>query len=97
MQLAQANSAGIRIVANHKGYDGLTPLNERELLIQIPDEKLFYIRTDDNSFFELNSQYAAKEIRAYLVAYNGTVLAGCFSDFVPVKLGKVTLRGIDCV
>ncbi len=95
--LAHANPMNINIIAIHKGHDGLTPLSERKLFIQIPVEGAFYVKTDDKSVFELSSQYAKREIRAYLVAYNGAVLAGCFSDFVPVKLGKVTLRGIDCV
>lgn len=92
-----AFSGRVKITAYHDGSKGLEKLYSRVLLLQIPAESFFKVKTDANAVFELSDIYAEKEVRAYLINFDGKILAGCFSDFTPVKLGKITLKGIDCL
>lgn len=97
LYITSTSAETIPIVAYHKNHEGINKLINRDLFIQIPGESFFYTNTDASGIFNLSDLYATKELRAYLVKLDGTILAGCFSDFVPVKIGQVILKGIDCL
>lgn len=99
--------ADIQIIATHRGHDGLTTLTDRMLSLQIADSNGNNTRlnrtTDAYGIFAIPDKYQQATVRAYLRdEETGTIIAGCFSDFVLVipaekgKIAEVSLKGIDC-
>ena len=99
LPIASSGSA-FKVTAFHRGYTGITKLTNQTLFLQITPNDHFYVDTNSKAGFELSSAYAGKEMRAYLVHKIGdeqTVVAGCFSAFVPVESGEVSLKGVSCL
>lgn len=95
-----ASAEPLKINTFHRGIAGTTKLSNQILFLQIPPNDHFYVDTNQNGIFELSSAYSGNEMRAYLVRKIGdqyTVVAGCFSAFVPVASGEVSLKGVDCL
>lgn len=87
---------GIDITVYHRGNEGVKKLTNTRLFLQRVNKMSIYVKTNDDAVFTLPDSDASVVIRAYLVAPNGSTVAGCFSRFVAAKYRLLSLKGVDC-